>query len=176
MKIMGQQQKQVEPPRALISALKSSARPVCISTLGINVRSTTWLHRTCNNTSVYLLLTIDLSAIRPPLLSVDIPIRSCLPSKYMQSIAPRNSKDLRKSSSSAPHSPQEKDNNGEDWPKTIGKGRRLRSHNSGLVFCSKHRLNSFGIQNSLFSNDWGAQNIYSFANYIFLIYSSTSHW
>ena len=108
MKIMGQQQKQVEPPRALISALKSSARPVCISTLGINVRSTTWLHRTCNNTSVYLLLTIDLSAIRPPLLSVDIPIRSCLPSKCMQSIAPRNSKDLRKSSSSAPTPPPRK--------------------------------------------------------------------
>ena len=56
----------------------------------------------------------------------------------------------------SPHSdsPQEKDNNGEDWPKTIGKGRRLRSHNSGLVFCSKHLLNLYGIQNSLFSNDW----------------------
>ena len=80
---MGQQQKQVEPPRALISALKSSARPVCISTLGINVCSTTWLRRTCNNTPVYLLLTIDLSAIRPALLGAQVPIRSCLPSKYM---------------------------------------------------------------------------------------------
>ena len=46
----------------------------------------------------------------------------------------------------SPHSPQEKDNNGEDWPKTIGKGRRLRSHNSGLVFCSKHRLNSMAYK------------------------------
>ena len=76
----------------------------------------------------------------------------------------------------SPHSdsPQEKDNNGEDWPKTIGKGRRLRSHNSGLVFCSKHLLNLYGIQNSLFSNDWGAQNIYSFliTNFLYI----QGHW
>ena len=79
----------------------------------------------------------------------------------------------------SPHSdsPQEKDNNGEDWPKTIGKGRRLRSHNSGLVFCSKHRLNSMAYK-ILFSQmiDWGAQNIYSFVYYIFLIYSRTLDW
>ena len=71
----------------------------------------------------------------------------------------------------SPHSPQEKDNNGEDWPKTIGKGRRLRSHNSGLVFCSKHLLNLYDIQNSLFFNDWGAQNIYSFVSSVRSSYS-----
>ena len=64
----------------------------------------------------------------------------------------------------SPHSPQEKDNNGEDWPKTIGKGRRLRSHNSGLVFCSKHLLNLYGIQNSLFSNDWLAYLVHLVLN------------
>ena len=175
MKIMGQQQKQVEPPRALISALKSSARPVCISTLGINVRSTTWLYRTCNNTTVYLQY-ICLQFVHHCTAWRWYSYQQLSSFKVNAKYSTKKFKGVKKVFIISPHSPQEKDNNGEDWPKTIGKGRRLRSHNSGLVFCSKHGLNLFGIQNSLFSNDWGAQNIYSFVNYTFLIYSRTLDW